>query len=86
MQFRDDHEELIAEQAVLAYRATVRAADEAACGRGMEAIEDAAFEGSQAHGRRLLELAMERVAAQKRKRRARTAGGRRTSNGPRHET
>lgn len=81
MRFRNDQERLIAEQAVLAYRATVQAADEAAFGHGMEAIEDAALAGSRAHGRRLIELAMKRAAAQKRKRRAPTAAARRTSSG-----
>lgn len=86
MQFKDDQERLIAEQAVLAYRSTLQAADEAEFGRGMEAIEDAALAGSREHGRRLLELAMKRAAAQKKKRRARTAADERTSNEPPRET
>lgn len=80
MRFRNDQERLVAEQAVLAYRATVQAADDAEFGHGMEAIEDVALKSSREHGRRLIELAMKQMAAQKRKSSAPVAGDARTSN------
>lgn len=80
MQFRDDQERLVAEQAVLQYRATLQAADEATFGHGMEAIEEAALAGSREHGRRLVELAMQR-AAQKASTSVPAAAAGRTSNG-----
>lgn len=63
MTFRDEHERLIAEQAVLQYRAVQEAGDGAAFGHGMEAIETAALESSREHGRRLIESAMSRRAS-----------------------
>jgi hypothetical protein len=81
MRFRDEQERLIAEQAVLAYRAVNDAAAAAAFGHGMEAIEDAALPGCRAQGRRLIELAMARRATQKDRATARDAASGRTSSG-----
>lgn len=60
MRCRDEHERLVAEQAVLAYRAVNRAADDAVFGHGMRAMEDVALEASRDHARRLLEAASRR--------------------------
>lgn len=81
MEFRDEQERLIAEQAVLQYRAVNEAADRAAFGHGMEAIEDAALEGCREHGRRLIESALRRRALSEKARPARGAGAGPTSNG-----
>jgi len=81
MQFKDEQERLIAEQAVLAYRAVNQAADQAEFGHGMEAIEDSALRGCREQGRRLIELAMRRRAVEKDRARARDAAGDRTSSG-----
>ncbi len=81
MEFRDEQERLIAEQAVLTYRAVQAAADEAAFGEGMEAIETAALEGCREHGKRLIESALRRRASSEKDRSARVAGAGRTLNG-----
>ena len=81
MQFRDDQERLVAEQAVLQYRAVKEAADRAEFGHGMEAIETAALEGSREHGRRLIESALRRRALSQKDRPARIAEGGPTSKG-----
>lgn len=86
MQYRDDHERLVAEQAVLAYRAVNRAADEAEFGHGMEAMEGAALDASRDHARRLLEAASRRrLEAEKVSRHdvPRATGGSSTSGRPR---
>lgn len=59
MDFRDERERLIAEQAVLQYRAVQEAAAAAKYGHGLEAMELAALAGSREHGRRLLSQAMQ---------------------------
>lgn len=81
MQFKDEQERLIAEQAVLAYRAVNEAADKAEFGHGMEAIEDAALAGCREQGRRLIEMALTRRAVEKGRARARDAGSGRTPSG-----
>jgi len=58
MDFRDERERLIAEQAVLQYRAVREAAASAKYGHGLEVMEVAALAGSREHGRRLLSEAM----------------------------
>lgn len=76
MQFKDDCERLIAEQAVLAYRAVNAAADAAEFGHGMSAMEGEALEASRAMGRSLIEAASRRRAADEKRsgRRASAAG------------
>lgn len=81
MRFKDEQERLIAEQAVLAYRAVNQAADDAAFGHGMAAIEDAALDGCREHGRRLIEAALARRGAQKARTPAPGAGDGPTSSG-----
>jgi len=80
MDFKDDQERLVAEQAVLAYRAVKEAADTAAFGHGMEAIEEAALAGGREQIRRVIALALARVAAEKDRATARDAADERTSN------
>lgn len=63
MAYRNEQERLIAEQAVLQYRAVQAAADTAAWGHGMEVTEDAALAASREHGRQLLEQALAQRAA-----------------------
>ena len=68
MEFKDERERLIAEQAVLGFRAVEAAAAQAAWGHGMEAMEEATLEVCREHGRRLLqEVAANRVAVEKKK-------------------
>jgi hypothetical protein len=71
MHFANAKERLIAEQAVLAYRAVQEAADRAEFGHGLEAIEDAALKAGREQSRRLIESAMRRAAAEKASARAR---------------
>jgi len=87
MQFRDEQERLIAEQAVLQYRAVQQAAEEAKWGHGMQAIEDAALDGCRVQARKWIETAMAaRAKAEKNTARsARTAASGRTSNGSRRD-
>lgn len=62
----NDSERLIAEQAVLAYRAVQEAADQAAFGHGMEAMEEAALTKCREQVRRMLcEAARSRIESQK---------------------
>lgn len=58
MHFRNEQEQLVAEQAVLAYREVNEAADHAEFGHGMEAIEDAVLHGIRDMGRIWIETAM----------------------------
>lgn len=81
MQFRDERERLVAEQAVLNYRAVQEAADDAEFGHGMDAIETSALEGCRAHGRQLMEAALRARASSEKDRSALVAGARPTSNG-----
>ena len=68
MRFKDERERLIAEQAVLGYRAVQEAASKAVWGYGMEAMEEATLEVCREHGRRLLEeAAAARVAVEKKR-------------------
>jgi hypothetical protein len=82
MDFKDEQERLVAEQAVLAYRAVNEAADAAKFGHGMEAIEDAALAGGREQMQRVIRLALSRVAAEKDRATARGAGDAPTSSGP----
>lgn len=59
MQFRDERERLIAEQAVLAYRAVQEAAEKAEYGHGFEVMEEAALAGCRETGKRMLTLAIQ---------------------------
>lgn len=77
MEFRDESERLVAEQAVLGYRAVKRAASEAAFGDGMAAIERAALQSSRELGRCVIESMLASAASEKGPARARDAGGRR---------
>jgi len=81
MQFKNETERLVAEQAVLAYRAVNEAADQAEFGHGMEAIEDAVLEGIRENGRSWIASAMNEQAEKKGLVIARAAGGKPTSNG-----
>ena len=81
MRFATDTERLIAEQAVLSYRAVEEAADRAEFGHGLEAIEDAALKAGREQSRRLIESAMGRAAAEKASASARVAGDGLTSSG-----
>ena len=66
MQFKDEQERLVAEQAVLAYRAVRLAAKQATFGHGMEAIETAALTQGRDHIRRLIQTtANEQAASEK---------------------
>lgn len=78
VEVKDEQERLVAEQAILAYRAVNEAADGAEFGHGMEAMEDVALEAGREHARQLLTTASQRrVAAEKGKRpNARGATGR----------
>lgn len=58
MEFRSDAERLIAEQAVLGYRAVQEAAEQAEWGRGLEVVEDAVLEQGREQQRRVLNQAM----------------------------
>lgn len=73
MDFRDEQERLIAEQAVLQYRAVREAAAAAEYGHGLEAMEVAALAGSREHGKRLLSQAM-KAASEKGATRRRAPG------------
>ena len=68
MEFKDERERLIAQQAVLGYRAVEAAAAKAAWGHGMEAMEDATLAACRELGRRLLqEAAAAQVHREKKK-------------------
>lgn len=68
MEFKDECERMIAEQAVLGFRAVQAAASKAVWGHGMEAMEDATLAVCREHGRRLLqEAAAARVGIEKKK-------------------
>ena len=77
MEFKDERERLIAEQAVLGYRATQQAAASAEFGHGMEAIERAALQSSREYGRSVIECMMASAASEKAPGRAPDAAGRR---------
>jgi len=83
MQFKNETEQLVAEQAVLAYRAVQEAADQAEFGHGMEAIEAAVLEGIRENGRSWIESAMNAQAEKKGRVIARGAGEGPTSSGSR---
>jgi hypothetical protein len=65
MEFMSERERLVAEQAVLAFRAVQEAADKAQWGHGLETVEDAVLEQGREQQRRMLNQAME-AASQKR--------------------
>jgi len=75
MEFMDERERVIAEQAVLAYRAVREAAAHAAFGRGLEVTEAAALEATRDHGRRLLGEALAACADAQKKGIAPAAAG-----------
>jgi len=87
MRYKDAQEQLIAEQAVLHYRAVCEAAEQAAFGHGMEAMETAALEAGREHIARLIQTtANQRAASEKATRRgARIAADRPDSNAPRRD-
>ena len=73
MDYCNEQERLVAEQAVLGYRAVMAAMEQAPWGRGLEVVERAVLEQGREQQRRVLEQAME-AATQKRMRPAAARG------------
>lgn len=58
MEFKDENERLVAEQAVLVYRATIDAMHAAPHGKGLACMEAAVMQGGREHLRQILERAV----------------------------
>lgn len=75
MQFKDEEERLIAEQAVLAYREVQTACRGAAFGHGLEVLEEAVIVAGRRQQRQMLEKALgSQAEAQKKGAVVRVAG------------
>lgn len=57
VEFKDENERLVAEQAVLVYRSVIDAMDAAPHGKGLACMEAAVMQGGRAHLRQILERA-----------------------------
>ncbi len=64
--FRDENERLVAEQAVLVYRAVVEAAQTAPHGQGLACMEVAVLDQGREHLRQMLQRATTAQAQEKR--------------------